>query len=131
VVSPYLGVIYSGKTLIAFEIKVKALEQSCNPQGVIFSGKTLIAFEIKVKALEQSCNPQNTITAPLGGFDLVVQAFHEAAAATISKVVGDFIQPIIERSLRWTLSRHLSKRSLPSSLVNSISNMELSSSRKE
>ena len=60
------------------------------------SGKTLIAFEIKVEALEQSADPQNAITTPLGGFDLVIQTLHETTAEAVREVVGNFIQPISE-----------------------------------
>jgi hypothetical protein len=47
--------------------------------------------------LEQSFGLENAIAAPLSRFDLIVQAFHEAATETASKVVDDFVEPIIER----------------------------------
>jgi hypothetical protein len=65
--------------------------------GVLRSSEAAIALKIKVKALEQSIDPGNAVTAPLNRFDLVVQAFHEATAKPINKVVGDLIQPVIER----------------------------------
>ena len=40
---------------------------------------------------------ENAIAAPLRRFDLIVQAFHEAATKTSCKVIDDFVEPIIER----------------------------------
>ena len=64
---------------------------------VLQLSKTVIALNIKVEPLEQSCVSDNAITASLGCFDFIIQAFHKAATKTTSKVVDDFIEPIIER----------------------------------
>jgi len=46
--------------------------------------------------LEQGCSFKNAIATSLGCFDLIVQAFHKAAAKTATKIVDDLIKPIIE-----------------------------------
>jgi len=63
---------------------------------VLRLSKPAIAFDIKVEPLEQSCVAKNAVTASLGCFDLIVQAFDKTATKTTSKVVDDFIEPIIE-----------------------------------
>ena len=70
---------------------------------VIRLSKPAIAFDIKVEPLEQSCIAKNTTTAAFGCFDLIVRAFDKAAAKTTSKVIDNFIEPIIEcyQELIW------------------------------
>jgi len=58
--------------------------------------KLAIAFDIKIEPLEQSCISKNAVTTALGCFDFIIQAFHKAATKTSSKVVDNFIEPIIE-----------------------------------
>ena len=65
--------------------------------GALRLGKPAIAFKVKVETLKQSCGSENTITTSLCRFDLIVQALYEAAAKTTSKVVEDFVEPVIER----------------------------------
>ena len=64
--------------------------------GVSRLGKPAIAFKVKVEPLKQSCVLENTVTTPLSRLDLIVQALDEAAAKTISKVVEDFVEPVVE-----------------------------------
>ena len=65
--------------------------------GVLRLSESAIALKVKVKALKESDDPSNAVTAPLDRFDFVVQAFHETTTEPVNKVVGCFVQPVVER----------------------------------
>lgn len=59
--------------------------------------KDTVAFKVKIKALEQSCDLKNAITTALEYLNFVVQPFNKPAAETVREVIGDFVYPIIKR----------------------------------
>jgi len=64
--------------------------------GALRLGEFAIAFNIKVETLKQRGVSENAITASLSRFDLIVQALHETATKAASKVVEDFVEPVVE-----------------------------------
>ena len=56
----------------------------------------MIAFKVKIQALEKSCDLKNAITTAFEHLNFVVQPFNETTAETVREVVGNFIYPIIK-----------------------------------
>lgn len=68
------------------------------PQHLVISNpEELEAFQIEPDSLKQMRHIRDSITSPFEDFDLVVQALLKAARLAVEKVVGDLIQPVVER----------------------------------
>jgi hypothetical protein len=50
-------------------------------------------MQIQIDALEQVLEVENAIATAFEDFDLVVEAFAEAAVLSLNEVVGDFVPP--------------------------------------
>jgi hypothetical protein len=64
----------------------------------------LEVFEIEPDALKQMRNVCDPITASFEGFDLAIQALLKTARLTVEKVIGDLVEPVIERSQKGVLA---------------------------
>ena len=58
----------------------------------------LETFEIEPDTLKQMRNVCYPITTPLEDIDFVVEALLKSARLTVEKVIGDLVEPVIERS---------------------------------
>jgi hypothetical protein len=65
---------------------------------VISNPEELEAFEVEPDALKQMRNVCDPITAPFEDFDPIVDALLKPARLSVEKVIGDLVEPVIERS---------------------------------
>jgi len=65
---------------------------------VISNPEEFEAFEVEPDTLKQMRNVCDSITAPFEDFDFVVEALLKPARLAVEKVIGDLVEPVIERS---------------------------------
>jgi hypothetical protein len=69
------------------------------PQHLVISNpEELEAFEIGPDTLKQMRNVCDPITAPFEDLDFVVEALLKPARLAVEKIVGDLVEPVVERS---------------------------------
>jgi hypothetical protein len=74
------------------------LSGNCRDLGVYGGGsEQAIAMQVKIDTLEKVLEVENAIATSFENLDLVVEAFHKAAALALNEVVGDFFPPSREQ----------------------------------
>ena len=83
----------------ARRLQIRALQELPEtPQHLVISNsEEFEAFKVEPDSLKQMRNICDSITTPFEDFDLVVQALLKAARLAVEKVIGDLIEPVIER----------------------------------